>query len=310
MNPTQKPPAIFLMGPTASGKTALAMTLYHQLPVELISVDSALVYRGMNIGTAKPSPAELATTPHRLIDIRAIPDTYSAADFCRDALAAMAEITARGNIPLLVGGTMLYYRTLELGLSPLPAADPDIRAELQQRLDTEGLSVLQSELARVDPITAARIQDAQRVTRALEVWHITSQPLSTLQAQPGQAMPYRALKLICAPSERSILHQRIHIRFANMLAAGFVDEVAGMIAQSELHAELPAMRAVGYRQVWAYLHNQYPYQTMVERSEAATRQLAKRQLTWLRKETEAQWLPDTAQLATALPAINQFLTLS
>ena len=307
MNTTHLPPAIFLMGPTASGKTALAMALFHQLPVELISVDSALVYRGMDIGTAKPSPTELAEVPHQLIDIRAIPDTYSAANFRHDALAAMATISARGNIPLLVGGTMLYYRSLQQGLSPLPAADPDIRNDLLQRLESEGLAALRAELARIDPPTAQRIQDAQRVTRALEVWYITGQPLSVLLKQPGQAMPYRALKLICAPSERSILHQRIHQRFANMLAAGFVDEVAEMIAQPELHAELPAMRAVGYRHMWAYLHNQFDYQTMIERSEAASRQLAKRQLTWLRKETDALWLPDTTRLTTALQAINQFL---
>ena len=305
---SQHPPAIFLMGPTASGKTALAMALHQQLPIELISVDSALVYRGMDIGTAKPSLAERARVPHRLIDIRAIPDTYSAESFRRDALKAMAEITTRGNIPILVGGTMLYYRALQYGLSPLPAADPVIRAALQTRLQTEGLAALRAELSLIDPQTAARVQDAQRVTRALEVWQKTGQPLSTLQAQKGSAMPYQVLKLICAPVERSTLHQRIQHRFAQMLAAGFEEEVVELMAQPTLQAELPALRAVGYRQMWAYLKGDYNRQEMIARSEAATRQLAKRQLTWLRKEAEAHWLPEAKheQLATTLQLIQQF----
>ncbi len=308
MNATPIPPAIFLMGPTASGKTALAMALYQQLPIEIISVDSALVYRGMDIGTAKPSRTELAEVPHRLIDIRAIPDTYSVACFRHDALAAMGEITARGHIPVLVGGTMLYFRALQYGLSPLPAADPVIRAELESRLHSEGLAALRAELARCDPQTAARVQDAQRITRALEVWYTTGRPLSVLQSQKGSTMPYQALKLICAPRERSILHKRIQDRFANMLAAGFEDEVAGLMAQLGLRAELPALRAVGYRQMWSYLQGEFSYPTMIARGEAATRQLAKRQLTWLRKETEAHWLPDEprAQLTTALQVIRRF----
>ena len=304
------PPAIFLMGPTASGKTALATALYQQLPVELISVDSALVYRGMDIGTAKPSPAELATTPHQLINICAIPDTYSVAHFRRDALTYMAEITARGHIPLLVGGTMLYFRALQHGLSPLPPADPVLRAQLQTRLQTEGLATLQHELADIDPITAARVQDTQRILRALEVWQKTGQPLSVLQQQKGTTMPYRVLKLICAPAERQILHQRIHQRFAQMLTAGFAQEVAQLMTEPHLHAELPALRAVGYRQMWSYLSGQYDHQTMILRSEAATRQLAKRQLTWLRKETNTHWLPDDGpkQYANAVQLIEQFCT--
>ncbi len=310
MKPTNPPPAIFIMGSTASGKTALAMQLYQRLPVELISVDSALVYRGLDIGTAKPSPAELAATPHQLIDIRAIPDTYSVENFRRDALTAMADITARGHIPLLVGGTILYFRALQQGLSPLPAADPEIRAELQTRLQTTGLDALRAELNRVDPQTAARVQDTQRVIRALEVWQKTGKPLSELQAQKGEAMPYRALKMICAPAERHILHQRIQQRFAQMLTSGFEEEVTKLMTNPTLHTELPALRSVGYRQMWAYLQGDYDRSEMIARSEAATRQLAKRQLTWLRSEPATHRLPESEpeQLNTALQLIKQFIS--
>jgi tRNA dimethylallyltransferase len=303
-----KPPAVFLTGPTASGKTPLAMQLYNRLPVELISVDSALVYRGMDIGTAKPTPAELVQVPHQLIDIRDIPETYSAAQFRQDALGCMANITQRGRIPLLVGGTGLYFRALRDGLSPLPAADPVLRQKLQQRLQTQGLDALQTELARVDPVTAARVQDSQRVLRALEVWYKTHTPLSKLQRQPAQPAPYRILTLICAPTERDLLHQRIHERFARMLALGLEEEVATLMTRSELNPELPALRAVGYRQMWAYLAGDGTRFDMITRSEAATRQLAKRQLTWLRTETAAHWLPETAtaQLDCALHLIRQF----
>jgi tRNA dimethylallyltransferase len=309
MKPTnpQKPPAIFLMGPTASGKTALAMQLYQQFPVELISVDSALVYRGLNIGTAKPSPAELTATPHQLIDIRAIPDTYSVENFRRDALEAMADITARGHIPLLVGGTMLYFRALQQGLSPLPAADPEIRTKLQDRLQTIGLDALRAELSHVDPQTAARVQDTQRIIRALEVWQKTGKPLSELQAQKGEAMPYRVLKMVCAPTTRHLLHQRIQQRFAQMLASGFEEEVAKLMINPALHAELPALRSVGYRQMWAYLQGHYHRPEMIARSEAATRQLAKRQLTWLRSEPAIHWLPESEQLSMALQLTSQFI---
>lgn len=302
------PSAIFLTGPTASGKTALAMQLYRRLPIELISVDSALVYRGMNIGTAKPTPTELAQVPHHLIDIRDIPETYSAAQFRQDALRCIAEITQRGHIPLLVGGTGLYFRALRDGLAPLPAADPELRAELQHRLQTQGLAALRAELGQVDPTAAAHVQDSQRVLRALEVWYKTGMPLSMLQRQQSQRMPYQSLTLVCAPAERNILHQRIHERFAHMLALGLEEEVAGLMTRPDLHPELPALRAVGYRQIWAYLAGDGTRSDMIMRSEAATRQLAKRQLTWLRTETTAHWLPETgaARLDHTLTLIRQF----
>jgi tRNA dimethylallyltransferase len=294
---SERPPVIFVMGPTASGKTALAMGLYDRLPVELVSVDSALVYRGMDIGTAKPSPAELARYPHRLIDICDPAEAYSAERFRRDALRAMDEIHAAGKVPLLVGGTMLYYRALQYGLSPLPASDPAVRAQLEQQMQAQGLASLHAELARVDPPAARRIHrnDPQRTLRALEVWRLTGRPLSELQARgKGVAMPYRAIKLVRAPTARGELHARIGQRFEAMLAAGFEDEVRGLVARGDLHADLPAMRSVGYRQMWEYLHGAYGYDEMVERGKAATRQLAKRQITWLRSEKAAHWLDEEA----------------
>jgi tRNA dimethylallyltransferase len=301
------PSAIFVMGPTASGKTDLAMALHEQLPVDVISVDSALIYRGMDIGTAKPTPAELKKVPHRLVDICDPSEAYSAENFRRDALAAMAEITAQGRIPLLVGGTMLYYRALQYGLSPLPASDPTVRAALEQQLQAQGLAALHNQLAKVDPQAAQRIHpnDPQRTLRALEVWHMTGTPLSELQArEPGQAMPYQAIKLVRAPAERTVLHERIHLRFEQMLKQGFADEVANLRARGDLHIDLPSMRSVGYRQMWEHLQGDYPWNEMVERGKAATRQLAKRQMTWLRSEQNAVWLEgknqDTVELALNL----------
>ena len=297
MKPSALPPAIFLMGPTAAGKTELAMGLYAHFPLEIISVDSALVYRGMDIGTAKPSVAERAEVPHRLIDICDPGEPYSAENFRRDALAAMAEITAQGRIPLLVGGTTLYFRALQFGLSPLPAADPAVRMELEQQRQTQGLDALHAQLAEVDPQAAQRIHphDSQRTLRALEVWRVTGQPLSELQAcAQGEAMPYQAIKLVQAPAERAVLHTRINQRFDQMLAQGFAEEVAGLQAREDLHADLPAMRSVGYRQMWEHLRGDYAWDEMVERGKAATRQLAKRQLTWLRAEQEAIWLDEAA----------------
>lgn len=294
---SKRPPAIFVMGPTASGKTELAMALRDRLPVELISVDSALIYRGMDIGTAKPSPQELAAYPHRLIDICDPSEAYSAQNFRDDALQAMREITAAGKIPLLVGGTMLYYRALEYGLSRLPASRPQLRAQLERELQEKGLMALHAELAQVDPAASQRIHpnDPQRILRALEVYRQTGEPLSALQAsEKGKGMPYRAIKLVRAPADRSVLHERISRRFERMLEQGFEEEVRALTARADLLADMPSVRAVGYRQMWEYLHGQCVYTEMVEKGKAATRQLAKRQITWLRSEKGADWLDEEA----------------
>ena len=290
-------PVIFVMGPTASGKTELAMALHDSLPVELVSVDSALVYRGMDIGTAKPSPAELTRYPHRLVDTCDPAEAYSAERFRRDALRALAEIHAADRVPLLVGGTMLYYRALQYGLSSLPASDPATRAQLEWEMQERGLAALHAELARVDPAAAARIHrnDPQRTLRALEVWRLSGRPLSELQASgKGEGMPYRAIKLVRAPATRAVLHARIDQRFEQMLTAGFEDEVRALVARGDLHADMPSMRSVGYRQMWEYLHGACGRDEMVERGKAATRQLAKRQITWLRSEKAATWLDEEA----------------
>ena len=289
------PPAILLMGPTASGKTDLAIALRDEFPVELISVDSAMVYRGMDIGTAKPSPAELARAPHRLVDICDPAESYSAARFREDALRAMREITAAGRIPLLVGGTMLYFRALQYGLSELPQANPAIRARLEKQLAVRGLAALHAKLSEVDPAAAARIHpnDPQRTLRALEVWEVTGRPLSELQRGAGAAMPFRAIKLVRCPSSRAELHARIDARFVRMLDEGLLDEVRRLVARGDLDPEMPSMRSVGYRQVWAWMRGEFSRTEMVERGQAATRQLAKRQMTWLRSETGPEWLDET-----------------
>lgn len=297
------PPAIFLMGPTASGKTDLALELARVLPCELISVDSALVYRGMDIGTAKPAKALLAEFPHRLVDIRDPAESYSAAEFRDDALAAMAEITARGRIPLLVGGTMLYYKALLEGLADMPGADPALRAELEARGAAEGWSALHRELAVVDPESAARIHpnDPQRLVRALEVYRIsglsmTAHRLRQVAQNPASGnsiaghLPYTVAHLAMAPTQRQILHERIARRFHLMLEQGFVDEVETLRRRGDLHESLPSMRAVGYRQVWEHLDGRLTREQMVERGIIATRQLAKRQFTWLRSWTDLHWL--------------------
>lgn len=282
----QLPPAIFLMGPTASGKTGLAAELVQHLPLEIISVDSALVYRDMNVGTAKPDAATLAQAPHHLVDIIPPTQAYSAAQFRDDALRLIGEITARGNIPLLVGGTMLYFNALQHGLNDLPEANPELRAKLDARAAREGWPALHAELATVDPPTAARLQpnDAQRIERALEIWHLTGKPMSKLLVeQATEALPYRLLKIALLPSDRAVLHQRIAQRFDAMLAGGLLEEVRVLQARyPELHPGTPSMRCVGYRQAWAHLHGEYDLPTLREKGIAATRQLAKRQMTWLR----------------------------
>ncbi len=308
------PPAIFLMGPTASGKTALAIELVRHLPCEIISVDSALVYRGMDIGTAKPDAAELAQAPHRLIDICDPAEAYSAARFREDALAEMAEISASGRIPLLVGGTMLYFRALEYGLSRLPEADPGIRADLEREAGESGWEALHTQLMRVDPAAAARIHpnDPQRIQRALEVYRLTGQPLSRLQGQAERnVLPYRLVKLVRAPQSRAVLHQRIAERFNKMLAEGFEAEVRQLLQRDDLRPEMSSLRSVGYRQMIRYLQGEWDRETMIERGIIATRQLAKRQFTWLRSYPDVHWLDEEAGniLQQALKIVRSGLSL-
>lgn len=288
----QRPLAIALMGPTASGKTGLAVELVQRLGWEIVSVDSALVYRGMDVGTAKPDPEVLAKAPHRLIDILDPAESYSAARFRDDALAAMAEITAAGHVPLLVGGTMLYFEVLQHGLSPLPGADAELRAELDARAAVEGWPILHAELARLDPVAAARIHpnDPQRIQRALEVCYISGKPFSELQARVAvESAEYRYLKLALAPAKRAVLHEIIERRFRSMMEKGFLEEVKRLRARGDLHAGLPSMRAVGYRQLWEHLDGACGLEEAVRRGIVATRRYAKRQLTWLRAEPDTTW---------------------
>ena len=284
MSAPSHPPAIFLMGPTASGKTALAVSLVERFPLEIISVDSALVYRGMNIGSAKPDAATLARAPHHLLDIRDPTEAYSAAAFCDDALRLMADIVARGKVPLLVGGTMLYFRALLQGLDDLPRADVALRKKLEAEAAARGWPALHAELAAVDPVTAARLapNDSQRIGRALEVFRLSGTPMSALLDRAQSELPYRVLQLALIPSDRAALHQRIAARFDAMLAEGLVDEVKSLRRTYALSPDLPAMRAVGYRQAWAYIDGEIDLNELRETGIAATRQLAKRQLTWLR----------------------------
>lgn len=277
--------ALMILGPTASGKTALALDIARRVPVEIISVDSALVYRGMDIGTAKPSADELAQVPHHLIDIREPSESYSAAEFSADAWQLIGDIEARGRLPLLVGGTMLYARTLLHPMDDLPGARPDIRARLDAEAAEHGWPFLHARLAELDPPTAQRLHatDAQRIQRALEIIEITGQPLSALQQAGQKPEAHPDIRIISLePSDRSVLHARIAQRFQMMLDNGFIDEVKRLHARPELHAELPAMRTVGYRQVWQMLDGERSPDTLFEAGVAATRQLAKRQLTWLR----------------------------
>lgn len=298
----EQPAAVLLMGPTASGKTALAVELVRQLPCDIISVDSAMVYRGMDIGTAKPDRSILDRAPHRLIDIRDPAEPYSAAEFRDDALREMADISAAGRIPLLVGGTMLYFRALEQGLSALPTADAGVRARLEVQGRRQGWALLHRRLADVDPPAAARIHpnDPQRIQRALEVYELTGSTLTELcRRGRQQAAPYRFLKIILAPPERPRLYARIEQRLHTMLEQGFLDEVRALRARGDLHAELPSLRAVGYRQAWAYLEGELGTDEWVDRALIATRQYAKRQLTWLRREHNSYWLDPQADKAAA-----------
>ena len=285
-------PAIFLMGPTASGKTDLAVELTRHFPCSIISVDSAMIYRGMDIGTAKPGPEILRVAPHRLIDILDPTQAYSAAQFCADATREMREIMTAGRIPLLVGGTMLYFRALQRGLSDLPSADAAVRARLDQLGRERGWTYLHQRLCAVDPVAGARIHpnDPQRIQRALEVYELSGVPMSDFLAR-RTAAPWQGpiIKIVVAPGDRTELRQRIISRFHAMLEQGLIAEVQALRKRGDLDRDRPAMRSVGYRQVWDYLSSELDYDEMISKAVIATGQLAKRQMTWLRRETEAQW---------------------
>jgi len=299
---TTLPPAIFLMGPTASGKTGVVVELAQRLPVELISVDSALVYRGMDIGTAKPDAATLARAPHHLIDIINPTEAYSAAAFRHDALRLMHDITQRGKIPLLVGGTMLYFKALREGLSDLPQADPAVRAALDAEIAQHGIEHLHRQLALVDAETAARLKpaDTQRIQRAMEIYRLTGQPMSMLFKQQMQhELPYRIHPIALIPSERAQLHARIATRFKQMLAQGLVEELRDLRRRYDLRPNLPSMRCVGYRQAWHFIEGEINEKQLLESGIAATRQLAKRQLTWLRST------PDIIELDCLQENLNE-----
>lgn len=296
------PPAIFLMGPTAAGKTDLAVELVQRLDCEIISVDSAMVYREMDIGTAKPDADTLKLAPHRLINIRDPADPYSAADFRADALKAMAEITDAGKTPLLVGGTMLYYRALLHGLSQMPSADPQVRARLEQEAGEEGWPAMHARLGSIDPRAARRIHpnDPQRIQRALEVYELTGIPMSDYHDQHTHTdgLPYRVMKIVVAPADRALLHDRIAARFHQMLEQGLIAEVERLYLRGDLHADLPSVRTVGYRQVWTFLAGGWDRMTMIDKAIVATRGLARRQLTWLRGEPDIHTFESTSQHLT------------
>lgn len=318
MTDARKPLAIFLMGPTASGKTDLAVSLCQRLPCDIISVDSALIYRGMDIGSAKPDAEVLAKTPHRLINIRDPSEAYSAAEFRQDALKTMAEIAVRGRTPLLVGGTMLYFKTLRDGLAKLPAADKAVRRDIEEQAQREGWLAVHHQLATVDPVSAARIHptDSQRLSRAMEVFLVSGQTMTELRVQQAAErgrdvdFPYHIINLAVAPKDRKILHERIALRFRQMIDQGFIDEVKQLYARGDLSSQLPAIRSVGYRQVWKYLAGELTWNEMVKLSEAATRQLAKRQLTWLRSWSDLIWLDSLSSnlVDDALNVINPDFT--
>lgn len=308
---TSPMPAIFLMGPTASGKTDLAVELVQRFPCEIISVDSAMIYRGMDIGTAKPGPEILRAAPHRLIDILDPAEAYSAARFCADARREIYEIMAAGRIPLLVGGTMLYFRALQQGLSDLPPADAAVRARLEQEARDHGWAYLHGRLAAVDPTAAARIHpnDPQRIQRALEVYELSGVPMTEFfarrTAEPWQG---RIIKLAVAPSDRAVMRQRISGRFYAMVEQGLIEEVQLLRQRGDLDRDRPALRSVGYRQVWDYLNDEVSHEEMIRKAIIATGQLAKRQMTWLRQEKEAQWF-DSLDQKLYFKAITYIKTL-
>lgn len=302
---TKLPLALFLMGPTASGKTELAIKLRERFPVEIISVDSALIYKGMDIGTAKPDAQEQALAPHRLIDFLDPKEAYSVADFRRDALKEMNDIVAQGKIPLLVGGTMLYFKALLEGLSPLPAADPQVRAEIEQQANSLGWGRLHQQLSEIDPVAAQRIHanDPQRLSRALEVFRVSGKTLTELTQTQGESIPFRVMQFAISPKERSEIHRRIELRFNKMIDMGFEDEVKALYARNDLHPNLPSIRCVGYRQMWEYLDGSSTLDDAIFRSICATRQLAKRQITWLRSWDNLTWL-DSENIEQALAVMS------
>ena len=311
----QRPRAIAILGPTASGKTAFALELAHRLGGEIVSVDSALVYRGLDIGAAKPTQAERAGIAHHLIDLRDPWQPYSAAEFARDARGAIDGILERGRMPILAGGTGLYYRALVDGLAPMPAADLGLRAAILREAGERGWAALHAQLAGVDPVAAARIHatDAQRIQRALEVWRMTGRAISDWQRDPGtQRLPVAVLPLVLAPGDRGVLHARIERRFDAMLAGGFLDEVRALRALPQLAAhpaplQLPALRAVGYRQAWEHLDGLGDAAGFRDAAIAATRQLAKRQLTWLRGQPALRWFDPAIDAARMRDALGAFL---
>jgi len=288
----KQPPVICLMGPTASGKTALAFALHQALPCDIISVDSALVYKDMNIGTAKPTAEELAKYPHRLIDIRDAAERYSAADFCKDALHEIASIRDKGRIPLLVGGTMMYFKSLIDGISPLPEANKAIREQIEQEAEQYGWQHIHQQLKACDAESAERIHpnDPQRLTRALEVFKLTGNTLSQLTENKGECLRGDVIQFAIAPTERKTLHERIELRFQQMITQGFQQEVETLMARGDLHENMASIRCVGYRQMWQYLQQEISHDEMIFKGICATRQLAKRQLTWLRGWPELNWL--------------------
>ncbi|WP_289283424.1 tRNA (adenosine(37)-N6)-dimethylallyltransferase MiaA, partial [Methylophaga sp. UBA5088] len=302
------PPAIFIMGPTAAGKTDIAIALAKKYPVEIISVDSALVYKGMDIGTAKPNRSVLSHYPHHLVDIVEPHEPYSAGQFKEDALNLMADISARGKVPLLVGGTMLYFRSLQYGLADLPPANMLIREKLNLEIQQLGIEALHNRLKEIDPVSAARIHinDPQRLQRALEVYEVSGKSLTELTQASHDSFDYKVTKIIVSPFDRAILHNRIAERYQTMMNAGFIEEVKTLFNRNDCHANLPSIRAVGYRQAWSYLEGKYDYDEFVYRAIVATRQMAKRQLTWLRSQNDGIWFD--SGLALPINDVERYLT--